>query len=84
VNCDLTFGIYASVERYLGNSEIAVAASRRAIELSATPRPWRPASISDPRPSLSQFGGDRAYLTSLSGFGFQSLTLTTSTSHGLS
>jgi adenylate cyclase len=38
--CDLTFGIYASVERYRGNWETAVAASRRAIELSPTPRPW--------------------------------------------
>jgi class 3 adenylate cyclase/tetratricopeptide (TPR) repeat protein len=38
--CDLTFGIYASVERYRGNWEAAVAASHRAIELSPTPRPW--------------------------------------------
>jgi adenylate cyclase len=38
--CDVTFGVYASIERYRGNWETAVEASQRAIAMSPMIKPW--------------------------------------------
>jgi class 3 adenylate cyclase/tetratricopeptide (TPR) repeat protein len=38
--CDVTFGVEASIHRYLGDWEAAVESSRRAIAMSPTPKPW--------------------------------------------